>query len=172
MRNNYSDIASGYSSNSVTALMKIKASSITISNRFYQKTVFFMNCLLNKQFMKSILLANFCNKQFMKLILLANFCNKQFMKSILLANFCNKQFMKLILLANFCNKQFMKSQLLYNNFNLLTNKMSLQFCILIEQIIVIASNGVYRIKMPFKTTLPSLHIANLKGSNRYADWFP
>jgi len=130
MRNNYSDIASGYSSNSVTALMKIKASSITISNRFYQKTVFFMNCLLNKQFMKSILL------------------------------------------ANFCNKQFMKSQLLYNNFNLLTNKMSLQFCILIEQIIVIASNGVYRIKMPFKTTLPSLHIANLKGSNRYADWFP
>ena len=144
MRNNYSDIASGYSSNSVTALMKIKASSITISNRFYQKTVFFMNCLLNKQFMKSILLANFCNKQFMKLILL----------------------------ANFCNKQFMKSQLLYNNFNLLTNKMSLQFCILIEQIIVIASNGVYRIKMPFKTTLPSLHIANLKGSNRYADWFP
>ena len=130
MRNNYSDIAFGYPSNSVTDLMKIKASSTNISKKVYQNLAYFMNC------------------------------------------FFNKQFMKLILSTNFCNKQFMKSQLLYNNFNLLTNKMSLQFCILIEQIIVIASNGVYRIKMPFKTTLPSLHIANLKGSNRYADWFP
>ena len=150
MRNNYSDIASGYTSNSVTALMKIKAPSTSISNGFYQNITNFMNCFLNKQFMKSILLANFCNKQFMKLILLANFYNKQFMK--------------LILLYNFYNKQFMKSQLL-------ANKMSLQLCLLIKIILKIAPKGVFITKTLFKTTLPSLRIANLKGCNRYADWF-
>ena len=143
MRNNYSDIAFGYPSNSVTALMKIKASSTNISKKVYQNLAYFMNCFFNKQFMKLNLLANFCDKQFMKSNLLANFCNKQFMKSNLLANFCNKQFMKSNLLANFCNYMIIKK----------------------------ASKEVLIFKVPLKTTLPSLHIANLKGCNKYADWF-
>ena len=129
MRNNYSDIAFGYSSNSVTALMKIKASSTNISKKVYQNLSYFMNCFFNKQFMKLNLLANFCDKQFMKLNLLANFCNKQIMKSQLLANFCNYMIIKK------------------------------------------ASKEVFIFKVPLKTTLPSLHIANLKGCNKYADWF-
>ena len=143
MRNKYSDIAFGYPSNSVTALMKIKASSTNISKKVYHLAAIFMFVFINKMIIKLILLANFFNYKFIKLILLANFFNYTIIKKRLLANFCNYMIIETQLLANFCNYKFIKK----------------------------ASKEVFIFKVPFNTTLPSLHIANLKGCNKYADWF-
>ena len=157
MRNNYSDIASGYSSNSVTALMKIKAPSTSISNGFYQNIAIFMFVFIKKTFIKSNLFYNFYLKMNIKSNLFYNFCEKMFIKLNLFYNFYLKKNIKSNLFYNFCKKSFIKSNLLCNFY--------------LKIILETASKEVFIIKAVLNTTLPSLHIANLKGCNRYADWF-
>ena len=130
MRNNYSDIAFGYPSNSVTALMKIKASSTNISKKVYHLSAIFMFVFINKMIIKLILLANFFNYKFIKLILLANFFNYTIIKKRLLANFCNYMIIETQLLANFFNYKFIKKaskEVLYLKYHLI---LPYQVCIL------------------------------------------